>query len=195
MRSRSARFIEGGVDVLLVETIFDTLNAKAALFAIQEVFEELGIRGHSGTGGRVMPLMISGTITDLAGRTLTGQTVEAFWNSISHARPLSVGLNCALGPKEMRPFIEELSRDRAVLRQRAIRMPGLPDPLLADRLSGNAGVARAAAPRMGGAGLAEYRRRLLRHHAGAHRGDRGSGARTVRRALPVPDDASRIRCA
>ena len=93
--------VEGGVDVLLVETIFDTLNAKAALFAIEQYFEQAGVR---------VPVMISVTITDQSGRTLSGQTVEAFWISVSHARPLSVGINCALGPKQMRPFLEELSR-------------------------------------------------------------------------------------
>jgi 5-methyltetrahydrofolate--homocysteine methyltransferase len=92
--------IEGGVDLLLVETIFDTLNAKAALVAIEEVFEELGTR---------LPLMISVTITDKSGRTLSGQTVEAFWISVAHARPLSVGVNCALGAGEMRPYVQELS--------------------------------------------------------------------------------------
>src|SRR5258705_8897144 len=93
--------VEGGVDLILVETIFDTLNAKAALFAIDEHFEELGFR---------LPLMISGTITDASGRTLSGQTAEAFWNSVRHAKPLSVGFNCALGAKQLRPHIEELSR-------------------------------------------------------------------------------------
>jgi len=92
--------LEGGVDVLLPETTFDTLNLKAALFAIEEVFESLGRR---------VPVMISVTITDRSGRTLSGQTVEAFWYSIEHARPLSVGINCALGAAEMRPYIEELS--------------------------------------------------------------------------------------
>lgn len=93
--------IEGGADILLVETIFDTLNAKAALFAIDEVFEELG---------RKLPVMISGTITDMSGRTLSGQTPEAFWISIQHAQPFSIGLNCALGAKQLRPFLAELSR-------------------------------------------------------------------------------------
>jgi 5-methyltetrahydrofolate--homocysteine methyltransferase len=93
--------VEGGVDLLLLETIFDTLNAKAALLAIEEVFEQLGVR---------LPLMISVTITDKSGRTLSGQTVEAFWISVAHARPLSVGVNCALGAREMRPYVEELSR-------------------------------------------------------------------------------------
>ena len=93
--------IDSGVDVLLVETIFDTLNAKAALFAIDEFFEKTGVR---------VPVMASVTITDLSGRTLSGQTVEAFWISVSHMDLLSVGINCALGPKQMRPYIEELSR-------------------------------------------------------------------------------------
>ena len=92
--------IDGGVDILLVETIFDTLNAKAALFAIQNIFEEKKIE---------LPIMVSGTITDASGRTLSGQTVEAFLNSVSHVNLLSIGLNCALGAKEMRPYLEELS--------------------------------------------------------------------------------------
>ena len=92
--------IEGGVDVLLVETIFDTLNAKAALFAIEEVFEKTGQR---------LPVMISVTITDKSGRTLSGQTPSAFWYSIEHANPISVGINCALGAEDMRPYLEELS--------------------------------------------------------------------------------------
>jgi 5-methyltetrahydrofolate--homocysteine methyltransferase len=93
--------IEGGSDILMVETVFDTLNAKAALFAIREVFDKLD---------RSLPVMISGTITDLSGRTLTGQTAEAFLNSIRHARPFSVGLNCALGARQLAPYLEELSR-------------------------------------------------------------------------------------
>ena len=92
--------IEGGADLILIETIFDTLNAKAAIFAVQGVFEEVGFE---------LPIMISGTITDASGRTLSGQTTEAFWNSVRHAKPISVGLNCALGAKELRPYIEELS--------------------------------------------------------------------------------------
>ncbi|OUJ76044.1 methionine synthase [Hymenobacter crusticola] len=93
--------IDGGVDALLIETIFDTLNAKAALFAVQRFFDE---------GGRVVPIMISGTITDASGRTLSGQTVEAFWNSISHLPLLSVGLNCALGAAQLKQYVQELSR-------------------------------------------------------------------------------------
>ncbi len=93
--------VEGGVDLLLVETIFDTLNAKAAIFGIQEYLEEVGLD---------VPIMISGTITDASGRTLSGQTTEAFWNSVRHAEPISVGLNCALGSGELRQYIEELAR-------------------------------------------------------------------------------------
>jgi 5-methyltetrahydrofolate--homocysteine methyltransferase len=96
--------IEGGVDLLILETIFDTLNAKAALFAIDELQAE-----RQATGLPRLPLMISGTVTDASGRILSGQTVEAFWNSVRHARPLTVGLNCALGAALMRPYIEELA--------------------------------------------------------------------------------------
>ncbi|MFT3713468.1 MAG: homocysteine S-methyltransferase family protein [Archangium sp.] len=93
--------LKGGADALLVETIFDTLNSKAALFAIEGIFEELGRR---------VPVMISVTITDASGRTLSGQTVSAFYDSIRHSRPLSVGINCALGGREMRPYMQELAR-------------------------------------------------------------------------------------
>jgi 5-methyltetrahydrofolate--homocysteine methyltransferase len=90
----------GGVDLLLLETVFDTLNLKAAIFACEEVFEKRGMR---------WPIILSVTITDASGRTLSGQTVEAFWNSVRHSKPLAVGINCALGAAEMRPYIEELS--------------------------------------------------------------------------------------
>ena len=93
--------VEGGVDLLMVETVFDTLNAKAALFALERVFDEAGFR---------LPVMISGTLTDASGRTLSGQTAEAFLNAVRHARPFSIGLNCALGAKQLRPYVEELSR-------------------------------------------------------------------------------------
>ena len=111
--------LEGGVDLLIVETIFDTLNGKAALFAITDALAETG---------RSVPLMISGTVIDKSGRNLSGQTVEAFLVSIAHARPLIVGLNCALGPDEMEPFIEELSRI-APFYVSAYPNAGLPDPL------------------------------------------------------------------
>jgi len=99
-REATLGLIEGGADAIMVETIFDVLNAKAALFALDQLYAEHGWR---------LPVMISGTITDLSGRTLSGQTAEAFWNSVSHARPLSVGLNCALGGKELRAYIDVLS--------------------------------------------------------------------------------------
>jgi 5-methyltetrahydrofolate--homocysteine methyltransferase len=111
--------IDGGVDLLLIETIFDTLNGKAAIFALESLFDRIGRR---------LPVMISGTITDQSGRTLTGQTVEAFWNSVRHARPLSVGLNCALGGKLMRPYIEELAMVADVFVS-AYPNAGLPNPL------------------------------------------------------------------
>jgi len=98
--------LDGGVDLLLIETIFDTLNAKAAIYAAEDVFEERGTR---------LPVMLSVTITDKSGRTLSGQTVEAFWTSVAHAQPLSVGVNCALGAREMRPYLAELSRAAPVL--------------------------------------------------------------------------------
>ncbi|MEQ8736896.1 MAG: homocysteine S-methyltransferase family protein [Rhodospirillaceae bacterium] len=93
--------IEGGVDMILVETVFDTLNAKAALFAIEDVFERTGDK---------LPVMISGTITDQSGRTLSGQTAEAFWNSVRHVEPFTIGLNCALGAEQLRPYVAEISR-------------------------------------------------------------------------------------
>jgi 5-methyltetrahydrofolate--homocysteine methyltransferase len=105
--SEAARgLLEGGADLLLIETIFDTLNAKAAIFAVESVFDATGTR---------VPVMISGTITDASGRTLSGQTTEAFWHSVAHAAPLSIGLNCALGPAALRPYVQELSRVAPVL--------------------------------------------------------------------------------
>jgi 5-methyltetrahydrofolate--homocysteine methyltransferase len=111
--------LDGGADFLMVETIFDTLNAKAALFAIERHFERHGVH---------VPIMISGTITDASGRTLSGQTTEAFWNSLSHAKPLSIGLNCALGAELMRPYIEEMSRVASCYVS-AHPNAGLPNPL------------------------------------------------------------------
>jgi 5-methyltetrahydrofolate--homocysteine methyltransferase len=100
-REAALALADGGADLIMVETVFDTLNARAALYALEALFEEEGFR---------LPVMVSGTITDASGRTLSGQTVEAFWNSIRHARPLLVGFNCALGAEQLRPHIEELSR-------------------------------------------------------------------------------------
>jgi len=118
-REQTEALIEGGVDILLPETTFDTLNLKAALFAMEEVFVERGER---------LPVMVSVTITDASGRTLSGQTTEAFWNSIAHAKPFTVGINCALGAKEMAPYIRELSRiaDTFV---HCYPNAGLPNPL------------------------------------------------------------------
>jgi 5-methyltetrahydrofolate--homocysteine methyltransferase len=116
---QATALLEGGVDLLIVETIFDTLNGKAALFAITDALAE---------AGRTVPLIISGTVIDKSGRNLSGQTVEAFLVSIAHARPLILGLNCSLGPDEMNPFIEELSRI-APFYVGAYPNAGLPDPL------------------------------------------------------------------
>ena len=112
--------VEGGADVLLVETIFDTLNAKAALFAIDEYFEASGQR---------LPLIISGTVTDASGRILSGQTVTAFWHSVRHARPLAIGLNCALGAALMRPYIQELARVAPDTFISCYPNAGLPNPM------------------------------------------------------------------
>jgi len=112
--------LDGGADLLLVETVFDSLNSKAALFAISEVFERRG---------RAVPVMLSFTISDKSGRTLSGQTVEAYWNSVSHFPLLSIGINCALGPREMRPFIEELHRI-APIYVSVYPNAGLPNPML-----------------------------------------------------------------
>jgi len=113
--------VEGGVDVLLVETVFDTLNAKAALFAIDEYFDK---------SGECLPIIISGTVTDASGRILSGQTVTAFWHSVRHARPLAIGLNCALGAALMRPYIQELGKavgDEAFIS--CYPNAGLPNPM------------------------------------------------------------------
>ena len=112
--------IEGGSDVLLVETIFDTLNAKAALFAIDEAFEQTGER---------LPIMISGTVTDASGRVLSGQTVTAFWYSVRHAQPLSIGLNCALGAALMKPYIQELAKVAPDTFISCYPNAGLPNPM------------------------------------------------------------------
>ncbi|TXH86311.1 MAG: 5-methyltetrahydrofolate--homocysteine methyltransferase [Rhodoferax sp.] len=112
--------VEGGADVLLVETIFDTLNAKAALFAIDEYFE---------ASGECLPIMISGTVTDASGRILSGQTVTAFWHSVRHARPLTIGLNCALGATLMRPYIQELNRAAPDTFISCYPNAGLPNPM------------------------------------------------------------------
>jgi 5-methyltetrahydrofolate--homocysteine methyltransferase len=119
-REQAEGLLEGGCDIFLVETIFDTLNAKAAIFALDELMEECGER---------LPVMISGTVTDASGRILSGQTVSAFWHSVRHARPLTIGLNCALGATLMRPYIEELSRVAGDTYISCHPNAGLPNPM------------------------------------------------------------------
>jgi 5-methyltetrahydrofolate--homocysteine methyltransferase len=119
-REQAEGLLEGGCDLFLVETIFDTLNAKAAIFALDELMEETGER---------LPVIISGTVTDASGRILSGQTVAAFWHSVRHARPLAVGLNCALGAALMRPYIEELSKVAADTYISCYPNAGLPNPM------------------------------------------------------------------
>jgi len=117
---QAAGLLEGGVDLFLVETIFDTLNAKAAIFALEELMAATGER---------LPVIVSGTVTDASGRILSGQTVQAFWHSVRHARPLAVGLNCALGAALMRPYIEELAKVAADTWISCYPNAGLPNPM------------------------------------------------------------------
>jgi 5-methyltetrahydrofolate--homocysteine methyltransferase len=119
-REQAEGLLDGGCDLFLVETIFDTLNAKAAIFALDELMEARGER---------LPVIISGTVTDASGRILSGQTVEAFWHSVRHARPLAVGLNCALGAALMRPYIEELARVAGDTFISCYPNAGLPNPM------------------------------------------------------------------
>jgi 5-methyltetrahydrofolate--homocysteine methyltransferase len=119
-REQAEGLLEGGCDVFLVETIFDTLNAKAAIFALDELMEDTGQR---------LPVIISGTVTDASGRILSGQTVAAFWHSVRHARPLAIGLNCALGAAVMRPYIEELSKVAGDTYVSCYPNAGLPNPM------------------------------------------------------------------
>ncbi len=119
-REQAEGLLEGGCDLFLVETIFDTLNAKAAIFALDELMEDTGQR---------LPVIISGTVTDASGRILSGQTVAAFWHSVRHARPLAIGLNCALGAAVMRPYIEELSKVAGDTYVSCYPNAGLPNPM------------------------------------------------------------------
>jgi 5-methyltetrahydrofolate--homocysteine methyltransferase len=157
--------LDGGADLLLVETIFDTLNAKAALFAVEGVFERRGER---------VPVMISGTITDQSGRTLSGQTAEAFWYSLMHARPLTIGLNCALGARDLRRHVQDLARVADCF------VTAHPNAGLPNEMGGydESPEAMAAVLREFATGRArERRRRLLRHHARPHPRHRRGGAR------------------
>jgi 5-methyltetrahydrofolate--homocysteine methyltransferase len=119
-REQAEGLLEGGVDLFIVETIFDTLNAKAAIFALDELMEASGER---------LPVILSGTVTDASGRILSGQTVEAFWHSVRHARPLAVGLNCALGAALMRPYLEELGKVAGDTYVSCYPNAGLPNPM------------------------------------------------------------------
>ncbi len=119
-REQASGLLEGGCDLFLVETIFDTLNAKAAIFALDELMEETGER---------LPVIVSGTVTDASGRILSGQTVGAFWHSVRHAKPLAIGLNCALGAALMRPYIEELARIAGDTFVSCYPNAGLPNPM------------------------------------------------------------------
>ena len=152
--------VDGGADLLLVETIFDTLNAKAAIFALETLFEE---------HGRRWPVIISGTITDASGRTLSGQVTEAFWNSVRHARPLAVGLNCALGAAEMRPYIAELSRVADTFVS-CYPNAGLPNEF--GEYDETPDQTAAVLEEFAGQRAGQPARRLLRHDARAHRRDR-----------------------
>ena len=166
-RDAARGLLDGGVDFLLVETIFDTLNSKAAIYAILELLAERG---------EDVPLWISGTITDRSGRTLSGQTTEAFYRSIAHCNPLGVGLNCALGGRELAPYVQDLSRvaDRWVS---AYPNAGLPNELggYDEAAAETAAVVRELAA----CGLLQRRGGLLRDGSRPHRGDRrgGGGAR------------------
>jgi 5-methyltetrahydrofolate--homocysteine methyltransferase len=119
-REQAEGLVEGGADLFLVETIFDTLNAKAAIFALDELMDDTGIR---------LPVIVSGTVTDASGRILSGQTVTAFWHSVRHARPVAIGLNCALGAALMRPYIEELSKVASDTFVSCYPNAGLPNPM------------------------------------------------------------------
>ena len=154
--------LDGGVDILLIETIFDTLNAKAAIFACAEVMAERGIR---------LPVMISGTIVDRAGRLLSGQTPEAFWNSVAHAAPLSIGLNCALGARQMRAHIAELGRvaDTLVC---AYPNAGLPNEF--GHYDESPQMMAAQLGEFADGRARQYRRRLLRNDARSHSRHRGA---------------------
>ena len=163
--------VAGGVDLLLVETIFDSLNAKAALVAIREVFEE------EGCGEGELPVMISAAVGRGGETMISAQTIEAFWNAVEHVKPLTVGLNCSLGPDLMYPFLSELA-EKADVAISCYPNAGLPNPLSPTGFDlGPEDMARYLR-RICARGADQYRRRLLREHAGAHRGDcQGAGRR------------------
>ena len=160
--------IDGGTDIVLIETIFDTLNAKAAIYAVRKYFDRQDVR---------RPVMISGTITDASGRTLSGQTAEAFWNSVAHAKPISVGFNCALGAEALRPYVQELSRIAG------ISISVHPNAGLPNEFGGYDDTPGYMAGHLGEFAekwIRKHRRRLLRYDAAAHRGDCRRRRRTAR---------------
>ena len=159
--------IDGGSDLLLFETIVDTLNVKAGIVALEEIYEERGTRDEDR-----LPLMISVTITDRSGRTLAGQTIDAFWVSIAHARPFSVGINCALGARDMRPYLAELARI-ADCYVSCYPNAGLPNAF--GQYDEQAAETGCVPPGVRDEWVRQHRRRLLRHHAGSHRRDREGG--------------------
>ena len=172
--------IEGGVDMLLIETIFDTLNAKAAGVAALNVFDEIGVE---------LPLLISGTITDRSGRTLSGQTPEAFYFSMRHLKPFAIGLNCALGAELMRPYIAEIAAVADTLRARlSQRRPAQRHGRV------RRGPARDGRPdrALGARRPGQHRRRLLRLDARAHRRDRRARRQVPPRKLPKIERKMRL---
>ncbi len=171
--------IDGGADIILFETIFDTLNAKAGIVAVEQVFAEKGIR---------LPVMISGTITDLSGRTLSGQTPTAFWYSVRHSHPFTIGLNCALGAKEMRAHIAEIGRAADA----GLRLSQRRSAQRIRRIRRKPGSDGDDARRIRPLGPGQRRRRLLRHHAGAHRRDRQAVEGVAPRSLPEVETKLRL---
>ena len=169
---------EGGADLFLVETIFDTLNGKAALFAL-----EILLRPRR---AGAFPVIVSGTITDASGRTLSGQTTEAFWNSVRHVRPLAVGINCSLGAALMRPYIEELARVADTYIS-CYPNAGLPNPMSETGYDETPPQTARLHRGFRAQRLRQPRRRLLRHDAGAHPRDRRCG----REAAPAESHRAR----
>ena len=165
--------IAGGSDLLLVETIFDSLNAKAALVAIREVFDQ---------DGKELPIMISAAVGRGGETMISAQTIEAYWNAVEHVNPLSVGLNCSLGPDLMYPFLEELA-EKSNAAISCYPNAGLPESAFAHRLRPRTGRHGSVPRRIRQGRTDQYRRRLLRQHARTYRGHR-QGAR---RASPAGD--------
>ncbi len=193
LRAAGARPHRRRLDLLLVETIFDSLNAKAALVAIREVFDEDGLTAKN----KELPIMISAAVGRGGETMISAQTIEAFWNAVEHVKPFSVGLNCSLGPDLMYPFLEELS-EKADVAISCYPNAGLPNPLSRHRLRSRPRRHGALSRRLRPRRPHQYRRRLLRQHARAHRRHRQSARRTMqprdsRRSRPLPPDGHRPR--